>query len=112
MNVNRMFRRSSNLLLVLGLPGSVLMFVMFGLQTTSLTAQLAFSCAAVCLVFTVLVFLPYFFERHAQMRSVYMRYDALQAIERIRTQRTQHYVLNRALNRHQYRGRLASVRSF
>ena len=114
MKANRMFRSSTSLMLALAVPGAVIAFTVLGLQTVSLMSQLAFSCAGVALVFSALIFLPYFFERHSQMRTLVERYDAIQMLARIRVQRSQYYTLNRALSRHQLRGRgaLASVRSF
>ena len=111
MKVNLMYRPTANFWLTVGLPLATVLFVVFGLQTSSLVAQLLFSCAAVALVFSAFLFLPYFFEQHAHMQAVYSRYDALQAASRIRAQRTQYYTLNRALSRHQLRGRaqLAAV---
>jgi hypothetical protein len=112
MKANIMFRETANVWISIGLPLSVVLFVVFGLQSASLVAQLLFSCAAVAFFFSILIYLPYFYERHAAMRAVYSRYDALQVVARIREQRTQHYTLNRALSRHQSRGRsqLAAVR--
>jgi hypothetical protein len=113
MQANLMYRQTSNLWISVGLPAAALLFIVFGLQTTGLLTQLFLSIGAVAIFFSVLIFAPYFLERHAAMRSVYMRYDAMQAAVRIREQRTQYFTLNRALSRHQLRGRgqLATIRS-
>ncbi len=103
--------RTFSMVFSLGLPGLAIVSVVFGMQSSPLVAQLAFSVAGALLVFGALVFVPYLLAQHTQMRTVYARYDAIQAMARIRAQRTQHYTLNRALARHQRRGALALVRS-
>ena len=103
--------RTFSMVFSVGLPGLAIACMFWGMQSSALVGQLAFSVAGALLVFGALVFVPYLLARHAQMRTVYARYDAIQAMARIRAQRTQHYTLNRALVRHQRRGAMALVRS-
>jgi hypothetical protein len=105
MKPNLMYRPTANFWLTIGLPVASILFIVFGLQATPLVAELLVSIAAVGFLFSAFLYLPYFFEQHARMRAVYARYDALQAAGRIRAQRMQYYTLNRALSRHQFRGR-------
>jgi len=105
MKINLMYRSTANFWLTVGLPAASILFIVFGLQTSSVFSQLLISVAAVGFLFSAFLYLPFFFEQHARMRAVYARYDALQAASRIRAQRTQYYTLNRALSRHQLRGR-------
>jgi|GEM_PF-4853083 len=105
MKLNLMYRSTANLMVTMGLPIGTVLLVVFGIQATSLVSQLLLSLAGVGVVFSALLLLPYFIEQHSRMQAVYNRYDAIQAASRIRAQRSQYYTLNRALLRHQLRGR-------